>query len=273
MGIYVIVKDNEMLISSKLLLLKYKLLQKGITHIEIIGIDNGSNDRTAEVMHSSGFRVVKHNTTRSLERNVEEIKKQVEKYQHEIIVVLDGNSSVEIDTVVELIVSFLDAKKKPGMGYISEVSDEEIVNMNCLIFLAPVFQQISIKGSNIRSEEHLISFGRSMGLNVEARKPVFTRDSKESHLQRIPLKSAWDLINQYKKTYPLRYYGFISLAFFVFALAPGIYEINYMMKYTHLNYPSFFLTVVLGGIGMVSLSLGLIMNALKVLSDKVRGMM
>lgn len=270
-GIYITVRNNEMQIASKIYLLNKILKESDISNYQITIFDNGSTDRTSEISRKSGANIIKFNDNRSIETIINHLKKNLDKSNIENIAFIDGNSSVEPGAIVEMIRSFIFSEKRTGMGYIAEQEEGKIVDINGIIFKMNILQEISFDGIKIGNEEDLLHLGMSLGMDID--KKTVMNAEKGMPLTRIPLKSGWDLLNQYKKANPLKYYGSICAAFLIFSLIPGIYLIGNFVKYSHLHYHSFFIFIGLTGIGVILLSIGLILNALNVLSDKVRGMM
>lgn len=272
-GIYITVKDNEMLISSKIYLLKHYLKKKNIGGFSITVVDNGSTDRSGDISSRSGARLLQYSRSQPISSLIEQLKKRIEPGDEDIIVLVDGNSSVEPIYVSEMIESFLNAEKRSGLGFISEQKNGLVVDINALIFLKEVFLDMPFAQIKIGSEDDLLHFGKGLGMEIYKRQVVASDLKNNQPLIRIPLKSWRDLIKQYKKTYPLRYYGAIGGSFLILSMVPGVFLLHYFIKYTIIDYPSFFVTVILVGIAMVFFSFGLILNSFNVLSEKVKDMM
>lgn len=272
-GIFFIVINNEMLISSKILLLKKELEKRKIKDFSISVIDNGSIDRTHEVAERSGARVIRYHKRNQMSTIINNLKKRVEKEKVDTVLIIDGNTTIDALSIAELLDSFRKTEKRSGMGYISESVNGDIVDFNCLIFKKEVFREFSINTSRIETDQQLLSFGKTLGLAVENRKQLKNSGGEKKPLFRIPLKSANDLIRQYRKAYPLRFYGGLSGAFFIFSMIPAAIVITHFIRNSNLEYGSFLVTMLLGGLGLIFLSIGLVSNALNVLSEKVRGMM
>ncbi|MGA1822972.1 MAG: hypothetical protein ACMUIG_10650 [Thermoplasmatota archaeon] len=274
-GICIPVSNNEMLISSKIMLLRKYISNRFDFDHSICIIDNGSTDRTTDVAHDSGALVIKYKKRTGWDAIIDKaIKSAVEK-KFDVLVIYDGNSTIDPVDVIQLIDSFLSSKNRSAMGFISSdiEGSKESKDIECWIFDSSIFSKINITAKDIYGENEAISIGQSLGLSVEKKETLKSREDKKPHLLRLPLKSPWDLLKYYRKTYPLRFYGGLSGGFFLVALSAGIYEINHFVDTSNLDYVAFFIVLASGGIGLLLLSAGIIMNALNVLSEKVRGMM
>jgi len=271
-GIFIVVRNNEMLIASKILMLRKDLEELGLDNNLISVIDNGSEDRTTEVASQVKARVIRYSGYNSLENIMTNLKKRVRNEDAGLIVLIDGNSSIEAESVVEMIDSFLRTGKRSGMGYLTESREDGTEEINALIFRKDVFRRIPFKRTRIGKEEDLLSFGSSIGLKIDKKRIVRTDEVEKKQLFRIPLRSAWDLIRIYRRNYPLRFYGGLFWVFNLFALIPGVYLFGHWLENSIINYPSFMLMVLFSGIGLIFLSTGLILNAMNTLSEKIGGM-
>ncbi|MDP9416037.1 MAG: glycosyltransferase family 2 protein [Pseudomonadota bacterium] len=268
-----------------------------LEHVDqVIVIDDGSRDRTAEVAAKAGATVVKHLVNQGKAAGVNTGFIAVRSLDPTAVVMLDGDGQHSSDDIPAVLAPILqnEADIVVGSRFLSVKSD------------IPAYRQVGQHGltmaTNLASGVRVtdsqsgfrafsgaaiaqLSFGQG-GFSIESEMQFKVREHKlrvvevpikvtyAEPAKRNPVKHGMQVIDGIMRLValvrPLLYFGGSGLAFLLSGLALGLYVVNVFTRLQQLATGYALLTVLLCLIGILLLFAGVILHAMRAMLVDVR---
>ena len=256
---------------------------------EVIVIDDGSTDSTAEIARAAGAKIIRHDTNYGKGIAVNAAFKKARDAKVDILVLLDGDGQHNPSEIPAILKPILDKKADVVVGSRFLTSKNSIPKYRILgqkiltlvtnlgaktkltdsqsgfrAFSKKAIQLMSLreKGLSVESEMQIIISEYNLKVTEVPINVTYTEKSKRS-----PLAHGFGVLNRVismiVERRPLFYLGIPSMVVFLLGVIIGVAVLNSFVKTGNLPIGSSLVTVLLCIIGILGVFVSLILNSLK----------
>ena len=269
--IILITQDNEIDISSNLIILIFYLKKVVGIDPDITVIDNNSKDRTVKLIRNFGLDIYRYKVRKTRKVLVETAFNLAKQRNLDILIILDlagGNTS---DDAISLMARGIDEGSRFASAYIQPRKGDGY--LGCWALNSQILYEMG-PDIDMNLRKYLLEYASSENMEVLAIDELFSVNSKKQRNNMFNLfrRSPLEMISALVKYHPLLFYGMIGMTFLLVAIFSGIITINWFYTHHELNYMMSFLTVALVMIGGFFMVAGLMLNALNIIIEKLEAM-
>ena len=255
---------------------------------EVIVVDDGSTDATAEIARLAGAKVVKHKTNRGYGAAIQSIFAEAKKLDPEVLVVLDADaqhSPGEIPNLIKPINDGFDCvigsrhehgKKIPlyrrvGQNLIlrsvKALSADKLTDSECgfRAFSRKAVQTLELKETGMAVSAETVAEASQKNLKV-VQVPVSVTYGKDSSTHN-PLAHGFGVLTRIlawiSERRPLFFFGLVGMAFVIVGLGFGIRVIALFTDTRVLPTGNTLVTGLLIGLGLMFIFTGFVLSALQ----------
>ena len=258
-AVVILARDMAYFIASTILKIRGEFSE---VDVSFTVVDNGSSDGTEWFAKKAGSKVIRYKKV--MPRSVV-VNKAVEvalKEDRGLYVLLDLMGGNSADDAISLLYAVMEKGDRFATGWISPKLGGDTIG--CIALDRKNLEALS--GRDV--QEYLLGLLRSRELEMSRK----TEDVLE-HGKMKRNKDRFDPVGVFRlmrRKHPLKFYGGIGMALMLLSIGSGFYTVDYFYENQNLYYPSAFLTVALVMIGGFMMVAGMMLNALTVITDKVR---
>jgi glycosyltransferase involved in cell wall biosynthesis len=254
---------------------------------QVVVVDDGSNDRTAEIARLAGATVVQHRANQGKAAGVNTGFAYLRQIKPRAVVMLDGDGQHCADDIPQVLAPILDGAADVVVGsrfkdVHSEIPAYRQVGQHGLTLITNLASGIHISdsqsGFRAFSAEALeqLFFGQS-GFSIESEMQFLVREHKlrvaevgikvvyAEKAKRNPVNHGLQVVNGIMRlvgqTRPLLYFGLTGLGLALIGMSLGLYVVDIYSRTAELAVGYALLTVMLCVIGMLLLFSGLILHS------------
>ena len=255
---------------------------------EVIVVDDGSTDNTAEIAALAGARVIKHERNRGYGAAIQSIFAEAKKIDPDVLVILDADaqhSPQEIPTLIKpILMMAMTALSAPGRKqakrYLSTVasgrgiilhsvkrlSEDKLTDTECgfRAFSRKAVRALELQETGMAVSAETVAEAARKNLKV-TQVPVnvtYSKDSSTLHPVRHGLSVFTRILVMISEQRPLFFFGLGGLVLVIVGMIFGIRVLNLYSESSVLPTGNTLVSVVLIVIGMFSIFTGLILRAL-----------
>lgn len=239
---------------------------------EVVVIDNGSSDDTAEVAHSLGAGVVRLKERQGWRYLIRRIRRLVEEGGYREVIIYDPRDRVEVNHIIKAT-----SRKDYGGIVRFRVSGSSGENTAPFYFGTWLMSRDAIlsmrlRGLRISPEREIMHYARKNSIpyrEVEAERIRYMKRRVDVRRPPASLVEVFRRGRSFVRNHPLTFWGSLGVAALLLGLFTGSLTINYFYVHHRLNYYYAFITFVLVFLSGVLLFTGLILNAFTTLKERM----
>ncbi|OGN99214.1 MAG: hypothetical protein A2Y89_05780 [Chloroflexi bacterium RBG_13_51_18] len=254
---------------------------------EVIVVDDGSTDATAEIAQLAGARVIKHDKNKGYGAAIQRILTEAKKSDPDVLVILDADaqhSPKEIPSLIKPVLEGYDCvigsrheqdKKIPLYRRLGQrlilrsvkmLSGDKLTDSECgfRAFSRKAVQELKLKETGMAVSAETVAEASRKNLKV-IQVPVsvtYSKDSSTLHPVKHGLGVFTRILVWISERRPLFFFGLGGLIMLIIGLIFGIRVLNLYSEYRVLPTGNTLVAVVFIVIGMFSIFTGLILRAL-----------
>lgn len=269
--VIIITQDSEMKLASDVLLLKYYLEKEARIKPDIVIVDNGSRDRTVDIVHDLKLELYKSRSRKIKKEIVNKVMMIGAEKEINTLIILDLQGGNTADDAISLIARSVKEGARFASAYISP--PKEKAGIGCWAIDKGIFRQMG-RGSEMDIQKRIIELATKEDLELWAISEEISLQKKKNRkkvfelFKGSPANSFMGLV----RYHPLTIYGLLGLLILSVASITGFYTVDYFYRNNDINFFPAFLTaglVMLGGFFMVA---GLILNIMNILVERLEAM-
>lgn len=225
-------------------------------------VDNGSSDGTEWFAKRAGSKVIRYKRVMSRSVVVNKAVEVALKEDRGLYVILDLMGGNTADDAISLLYAVMEKGDRFATGWISPKQGGDTIG--CIALDRKNLEALS--GRDV--QEYLLGLLRSRELEMSRKtEDVLEHGKMKRSSERFDPVGVFRLM---RRKHPLKFYGGIGMALMLLSIGSGFYTVDYFYENQNLYYPSAFLTVALVMIGGFMMVAGMMLNALTVITEKVR---
>ncbi len=243
---------------------------------EVVVIDNGSGDDTAEVAGALGAGVIRLKERQGWRYLLRRIKRLVREGGYKEVIIYDPKDRAEVTHLTEA------ASRFGGGGIIrfkvpeSHEGERGPFYFGTWMMSRDALLSMRLKGLRISPEREIMHYARKYSIptgEVEVERIRYRKRKAEAKRPPATLRDLFRGGRSFVRNHPLTFWGSLGVVALFFGLFMGTLTVNHFYTHHRLHYYYAFLTFVLVFLSGVLLFTGLILNAFTTLRERVDAFM
>ncbi|MBN1390763.1 MAG: hypothetical protein JXA22_09000 [Candidatus Thermoplasmatota archaeon] len=264
-NVLVLAWNNEVTIASTIFKVQNDI---GPARVSVTVFDNGSTDDTSIISNMAGAQVVRYNTRHGRSVIFKRAVLEAQRTGSRITIILDLLGENTAEDAVMLAEEALAKGEEFQVEYVRPGKGNETVG--CIALDRESVDMLARREEDVR--DIFLEMAKSRGIVSErfigSMETVARMRKEEKRIRNRPLIRLWKMVNNN----PLKFYGGSGMIIFLVAMANGFYTINYFYIHQNLYYPTAFITVLLVMISGFLMVAGVMLNAMKIMVERVRAL-
>jgi len=254
---------------------------------EVIVVDDGSTDQTADVARLAGASVIHHQQNRGYGASVQTLLAEAKKKNPDVLVLLDADSQHNPDEIPKLIKPILagsdlvigSREQKRGnipvyrrlgqsvLSYSSHIlSGKKVIDSECgfRAFSPKAIAELKLRQRGMAISAETIAVATEKGLNVTQIpvSAIYTKDGSTLKPVRHGLGNLAQIISMISERRPLFFFGVSGITLIVLGFLAGIRVVNTLSATGEIATGTALVSALLIIIGIFSIFTGIILNTL-----------
>jgi len=254
---------------------------------EVVVVDDGSTDQTADVARLAGASVIHHPQNRGYGASVQTLLAEAKKKNPDVLVLLDADAQHNPDEIPNLIKPILSGSdivigsreqqrgsipvyRRLGQKVLSYsshlLSGKKVIESECgfRAFSPKAIAELKLRQEGMAISAETIAAATEKGLNVTQIpvSAIYTKDGSTLKPVRHGLGNLAQIINMISERRPLFFFGVSGIILIVLGLLAGIRVLNTLSATGEMTTGTAIISALLFIIGIFSLFTGIILNTL-----------
>lgn len=254
---------------------------------EVIVVDDGSTDQTADVARLAGASVIRHQQNRGYGASVQTLLAEAKKRNPDVLVLLDADAQHNPDEIPDLIKPILAGSdlvigsrerqrgnipvyRRIGQRVLSHfsriLSGKKVIDSECgfRAFSPKAIAELKLRQQGMAISAETIAAAAERGLNVTQIpvSAIYTKDGSTLKPVAHGLGNLTQIITMISERRPLFFFGMSGIILIVFGFLAGVRVLNTLSATGEMATGTALVSALLLIIGIFSILTGIILNTL-----------